>query len=89
MLLFFIASVCGLVSIASPLSILSMLSSLKDPLVYPQLVVVPLNCQPLSVLVKWQQGTCLEVSVRLELPVQVRWSIVKADSHVEIVPQML
>lgn len=42
-------SVSSLVSITSQLSVLPTLSSLKDPIIYLQSVVVPLNCQLLSV----------------------------------------
>lgn len=52
----FVVSVSGLDSITSQPSILPALSSLKDPLIYPQSAVVPLNCQLLSALRKWQAG---------------------------------
>lgn len=84
-----LVSVSGLVSITSRLSILPAPSSLKDPLINPQSAVVPLDCQLLSVLQKWQVGPVFQNMLRLELPVWVRWSVVKDDSRADIVPLML
>ncbi len=82
-------SCSSLVSITSRLPVSPALSSLKDPVIYSHSVVVPLKCQLLSALEKWQVGPYFKQGLRLELPVWVRRSIVKDDSLVEIVPQQL